>query len=386
MAPKTRDSELDLKALQETLFQIDLASTHRSHSDTALAGPIFPSRFPTELQLVVFENCTLSSALALSHTCGNLRRTFQTFKPTIIGSVLGDPGCKEEADRLHQALLTAGSTHDTYVFPAITIERIIPPLLKAICPGDRHHHHGLCIRCWGLSEKDGLRRLLYNGWTEAVKNGGWPRKMPFRDLAEFVQKALPASVSHGFLQINPSPRPSSSLTKIPTAPSRLSDTAVSRVSSGIGPSNNTGRNGNRAGRHRNRTPAPPPGPPNNTSSPMSPPAETRNHTTAPTSSRSRRRNSTAAPANSPIGPSNSTNYHASPPTRRQNNNDTYGQTMRQTKPPTSSRAPVNRAVRHINSTSATVSLPTESSSPAVTQSLGNNTTPTVPLAARTNWH
>ncbi|KAF8541497.1 hypothetical protein BDD12DRAFT_878630 [Trichophaea hybrida] len=385
MAPKTRDSELDLKELQENLFQIDLTSTYHSRSDSTLAGPIFPSRFPTELQLVVFENCNLSSAFALSHTCGNLRRTFQTFKQTIVGSILGEPGCKEEADRLQQALLSAGSTDDTYVFPAMTIERMIPPLLKAICPGG-YHHHGLCIRCWGLPEQHGLRRLLYNGWTEAVKNGGWPRKMPFRDLAEFVQKALPSSVSHGFLQIYPSPRPASAAIKIPTAPSRPSDTAASRVSSGVGPSNTTGRSGNRAGRHRNRTSAPLSGPPNNTSFPMRHPAETRNHATAPTSPHSRRRNSSAASANAPIGPPNSTNSHASPPTRRQNNNDTYGQTMRQTRPPTCSRTIVNRAARHLNSTSATASSPTESSSTAVAQTLSNNTTPTIPLAARTNWH
>lgn len=114
MASKTQDLELEVEHLRHTLSRVALSSPPRSELHP-LPLPIFPSKFPTELQIVVFENCTLSSALALSQTSGSLRRTFKAFKQTIVSKILRDLGCKEEADRLQQALLHAGMLYYTRI-------------------------------------------------------------------------------------------------------------------------------------------------------------------------------------------------------------------------------------------------------------------------------
>lgn len=117
---------------------------------------------------------------------------------------------------------------------------MVPSLLKTICPGDGSQQgHGLCLRCWGLPGEDGLRRLLYNAWTEAVKNGGRPCKMQFRDLAEIVEKALPASVSRGFLQICPPSRPASSATRNVNPIAQRSNSRTAPANAPTGPSNPT---------------------------------------------------------------------------------------------------------------------------------------------------
>lgn len=142
--------------------------------------------------------------------------------------------------QIRYLLTTVGSKRDTYVFPATVIERMVPWLLKTICPGDgSQQRHGLCVRCWGLPGEDGLRRLLYNAWTEAVKNGGWPCKMQFRDLAEIVEKALPASVSCGFLQICPPSRPASSATRNANPIAQRSSSRTAPANAPTGPSNPT---------------------------------------------------------------------------------------------------------------------------------------------------
>ncbi|KAF8531790.1 hypothetical protein BDD12DRAFT_902766 [Trichophaea hybrida] len=234
MASKTQDPEFEVEHLSHTLRRVKLSLP--PHSQVyPLPLPIFPSKFPTELQLVVFENCTVSSALALSQTCGSLRWTFDASKQTIVGKILRKLGCKGEADRLQQALIHAGSKHDTYVFPAITIERIIPSLLKAICSGGCYGKHGLCVTCWRLPGEEGLYRLLYNTWTVAVNNGSRHSKMEFHELAEVVEKALPASVSHGFLKICPPSRPASSVMRDvnPTAGCSNSSTAPANTSTAL---------------------------------------------------------------------------------------------------------------------------------------------------------
>jgi len=218
-----------------------------------------------------------------------------------------------------RCLLTkVGSSHGTYVFPATTIERMIPQLIQTLCTGRYNHRKGLCVICWGLPEEDGLRRLLYNTWTEAVENGGRPGKMPFRDVAEIVEKVLPNMISRVFLPVCPPYWPGSSSKSNVNPTAGPSNTPTIRGYTTAGPSNTTTRNVN-----------PTLWPSTSTTTPVNPPAGTSNSVTNrgnPTSDSSnsirrriyrlaRRLTSTISPISSPARPSN-TAFVPQPPINR----------------------------------------------------------------------
>jgi len=135
MASKIPNPELEVEHLRHTLHGVKISLSPRSQLHP-LPCPIFPSKFPIELQLAIFENCTLSSALTLSQTSGSLRRTFKAFKQTIVGKILQELGCKNEGDQLQQALLHAGTLYHAPNKISVNNSRIKARHLRF----PRHHH------------------------------------------------------------------------------------------------------------------------------------------------------------------------------------------------------------------------------------------------------